>query len=180
MKFQGLIVGIPTEIMKGERRLAATPDTVKKMVVEGAKVLVEKGAGEGSYFHDEEYKAAGAEIAADVKDLFDKADVILKVKEPIFNETLKKHEVELMHKGQCLITFLHPAAPANHQMVKDMAAKGVISLTLDGIPRISRAQAMDALTSMSTVAGYKACLMAANRLPKFMPMVGTAVGMIKP
>jgi NAD(P) transhydrogenase subunit alpha len=86
----------------------------------------------------------------------------------------------LMKEGQVLVTFLHPAAPTNHQMVKDLAAKGVISLTLDGIPRISKAQGMDALTSMSTVAGYKAVLMAANRLPKFMPMVGTAVGMIKP
>ncbi|HAN87464.1 MAG: NAD(P) transhydrogenase subunit alpha [Bacillota bacterium] len=180
MKFQGLAIGIPKEIMKGERRVAAMPDTVKKMIAEGAKVLVEKGAGEGSYFHDEEYKSAGAEIVEKAQDLFARADIILKVKEPIFNEALKKHEVELMHEGQCLITFLHPAAPANHQMVKDMAAKGVISLTLDGIPRISRAQTMDALTSMSTVAGYKACLMAANRLPKFMPMVGTAVGMIKP
>ena len=104
------------------------------MIAEGAKVLVEKGAGEGSYFHDEEYKSAGAEIVEKAQDLFARADIILKVKEPIFNEALKKHEVELMHEGQCLITFLHPAAPANHQMVKDMAAKGVISLTLDGIP----------------------------------------------
>jgi NAD(P) transhydrogenase subunit alpha len=85
-----------------------------------------------------------------------------------------------MHAGQCIITFLHPAYPGNHKMIKDLAAKGILALTLDGIPRISRAQAMDALTSMSTVAGYKAVLMAANRLPKFMPMVGTAVGMIKP
>ncbi|MDN5366070.1 MAG: H+-translocating transhydrogenase subunit alpha, partial [Thermacetogenium sp.] len=77
-------------------------------------------------------------------------------------------------------TFIHPAAPPNHQMVKDLAAKGVVSLTLDGIPRISRAQSMDALTSMSTVAGYKGVLMAANRLAKFMPMTGTAVGMIQP
>ena len=86
----------------------------------------------------------------------------------------------MMHEGQVLITFLHPAAPANHEMIKNLAAKGVIGLTLDGIPRISRAQAMDALTSMSTVAGYKAVLMAANRLPKFMPMIGSAVGMIPP
>jgi len=180
MKFQGLVIGVPTEIMKGERRVAAMPDTVKKMTAEGAKVLVQKGAGEGSYFHDEEYSAAGAEIVDNVEDLFARADIILKVKEPIFNDAVGKHEVDMMHEGQCIITFLHPAAPANHQMVQDMAAKGVISLTLDGIPRISRAQTMDALTSMSTVAGYKACLMAANRLPKFMPMVGTAVGMIKP
>lgn len=86
----------------------------------------------------------------------------------------------MMHRGQTLVTFIHPAAPSNHQMVKDLAARGVTSLTLDGIPRISRAQSMDALTSMSTVAGYKGVLMAANRLGKFIPMIGTAVGMIKP
>lgn len=85
-----------------------------------------------------------------------------------------------MREGQILVTFLHPAAPANHGMVKKLAEKRVISLTLDGIPRISRAQAMDALTSMSTVAGYKSVLMAVNRLPKFVPMMGTAVGMIQP
>lgn len=180
MQFKGLLVGVPTEIMKAERRVAATPDTVRKMTAEGAKVMVQKGAGEGSYYHDDEYKSAGAEIIDKAEDLFARADIILKVKEPIFNEVAGKHEVDMMHEGQCIITFIHPATPANHQMVRDMAAKGVISLTLDGVPRISRAQAMDALTSMSTVAGYKALLMAANRLPKFMPMVGTAVGMIKP
>ena len=86
----------------------------------------------------------------------------------------------MMKKGQYLITFLHPASPSNHKMVSELAEKGVNSLTLDGMPRITRAQTMDALTSMSTVAGYKSVLMAANRLRKFMPMVGTAVGMIKP
>lgn len=180
MKFGGLIIGVPKEIMKGERRVSAMPDTVKKMVAEGAKVLVEKGAGEGSYFHDEDYAAAGAELVADVRDVFAKADIILKVKEPIFNETLGVHEVDMLRKGQTIITFLHPAYPGNHEMIKKLASRGVLAFTLDGIPRITRAQSMDALSSMSTVAGYKGLLMAANRLPKFMPMVGTAVGMIKP
>ncbi len=180
MKFRGLVIGVPREIMKGERRVAAMPDTVNKMVAEGATVLVEKGAGEGSYFHDDEYAAAGAKIVEDVREVFEKADIILKVKEPIFNEKLNVHEVDMLRKGQTIITFLHPAFPGNHEMIRKMAAKGVLAFTLDGIPRITRAQSMDALSSMSTVAGYKAVLMAANRLPKFMPMVGTAVGMIKP
>ena len=102
------------------------------------------------------------------------------MKEPLFNDKVNKHEAEMVRDGQYLITFLHPAAPVNHEMMKKLAATGVISITLDGIPRISRAQGMDALTSMSTVAGYKGVLMAANRLAKFMPMVGTAVGVIKP
>ncbi|MBQ3060065.1 MAG: NAD(P) transhydrogenase subunit alpha [Desulfovibrio sp.] len=180
MKFQGMTIGVPKEIMQGEDRVSSTPETVKKMVAEGATVLVEQGAGTGAFFDDAAYGEAGAQIVADVQDIFARADVILKVKEPLFNEKVGRHEAEMVRDGQYLITFLHPAAPVNHEMMKKLAATGVISLTLDGIPRISRAQSMDALTSMSTVAGYKAVLMAANRLPKFLPMVGTAVGVIKP
>ncbi|MGI6553610.1 MAG: NAD(P) transhydrogenase subunit alpha [Clostridia bacterium] len=179
-KFSGLTIGIPKEIMEGERRVAGTPETVKKFVASGAKVIVESGAGAGAFFSDEAYQEAGASIAADGEEVFAKADIIIKVKEPLFNPAKNKHEVKMMRPGQILVTFLHPAAPANHDMVKELAAQGVISLTLDGIPRISRAQSMDALTSMSTIAGYKGVLMAANRLSKFLPMVGTAVGMIQP
>jgi H+-translocating NAD(P) transhydrogenase subunit alpha len=175
-----MIIGIPKEIMKGERRVAATPETVKKLVIDGALVFVEKGAGEGSFFHDEAYVAAGATIKDDPKEVFSSSDVIFKVKEPQYNEKLGIHEVDLMHKGQYLITFIHPASPVNHEMVKALAKKGVIGLTLDSIPRISRAQSMDALSSMSTCAGYKGMLMAADDLSKFMPLIGTAVGMIKP
>ena len=180
MKFTGLTIGIPKEIMPGERRIAAVPETVAKMVAEGAKVLVEQGAGEGSFFADAMYSAAGAEIIQGAETIFAKADIILKVKEPQFNTTVGKHEAAMFRDGQYLITFLHPAAPVNQDMMKTLAASGCISLTLDGIPRISRAQNMDALTSMSTVAGYKSVLMAANSLAKFLPMVGTAVGVVKP
>ncbi len=175
-----MIIGIPKEIMKGENRVSATPDTVKKMVADGMTVLFESGAGEGAYYHDDAYAQAGAQVLSDVAGIFEKSEVILKVKEPLFNEEKGLHEIEMMHKGQYLITFIHPAAPSNHQMVKDMAAKGIIGITLDGIPRISRAQAMDALSSMSTCAGYKGMLIAAEDIGKFMPMIGTAVGVIKP
>jgi NAD(P) transhydrogenase subunit alpha len=166
--------------MQEERRVAAVPETVKKMVNDGAQVLVESDAGEGAFFKNEEYEAYGAKMISDVEKIYAEADVILKVKEPQFNENKNKHEVDMMQKGQYLIAFLHPAAPSNHNMVEKLAKKGIISLTLDGIPRISRAQSMDALTSMSTVAGYKSVILAANRLAVFMPMIGTAVGMIKP
>ena len=175
-----MIIGVPKEIMPGERRVAATPETVKAMKDMGLEVLVEKDAGEGAYFHDPEYIAAGAEIVADPSEIFDRADMILKVKEPQFNRNLNLQEVEMMNENQFLITFIHPAAPVNHQMVKNLAARGVISLTLDSIPRISRAQSIDALTSMSACAGYKGSLLAANHLPVFMPMMATAVGMIRP
>ena len=180
MKYKDLIIGIPCEIMNGESRVAAIPETVKKLVNDGARVLIETNAGLKSYFSNELYENVGAEITINVEDIYETSDLILKVKEPLFNKLLNKSEVEMMKKGQYLITFLHPASPSNHKMVSELAEKGVNSLTLDGMPRITRAQTMDALTSMSTVAGYKSVLMAANRLRKFMPMVGTAVGMIKP
>ncbi|WP_287828575.1 NAD(P) transhydrogenase subunit alpha [Bacteroides sp.] len=175
-----MIIGIPKEIMPGEARVAASPETVKKFVADGAQVLVEKTAGDGSFYHDEDYKAAGAELIATAEEVYKRAELILKVKEPLFNEEYKKHEVDLMHEGQYLITFIHPASPVNHEMVKMLAKQGVISLTLDGVPRISRAQNMDALTSMSTCAGYKGILMASNYLSKFMPQMFTAVGAIQP
>jgi len=179
MKYAGLTIGVPKEILAGERRVSATPETVGQFVKGGAKVLVEKGAGLGAFFSDEAYQEAGA-VLCSVKEVFAGSDLILKVKEPQFNDELGVHEVDLMREGQVLITFLHPASPVNHKMIQDLAKKGVTSLTLDSIPRISRAQSMDALTSMSTVAGYKGLLMAANRIPKFLPLMGTAVGMIQP
>ncbi|NLD35171.1 MAG: NAD(P) transhydrogenase subunit alpha [Clostridiales bacterium] len=175
-----MIIGIPKEIMHSENRVSATPDTCAKLIADGHRVLVEKDAGLGAYFHDDAYEAAGAVLVDDVRELYREAELVLKVKEPLFNEKLGVHEVDLMHAGQYLITFIHPASPVNHEMVKNMAKKGVIALTLDGVPRISRAQNMDALTSMSTCAGYKGILIAANLLPSFIPQIFSAVGMIKP
>jgi len=166
--------------MEGELRVSAIPETVKKFIDMNCTVLVEKDAGKGSHYSNGEYAAAGAEIVDDCAEIFQRADLILKVKEPQFNKVKNLHEVEMMKKGQYLLTFLHPAAPANRKMVQDLADKGVISITLDAIPRISRAQSMDALTSMSTCAGYKGMLMAANSIAKFMPLIGSAVGMVKP
>ncbi len=175
-----MIIGIPKEIMQGEARVAATPETVEKFKKAGLTVLVESGAGEKSHYYDTQYEEKGAELIYDPEELYMRADLILKVKEPLFNEQKRKHEVDMMHEGQHLITFIHPASPVNHDMVRKLANAGVTSLTLDGIPRISRAQNMDALTSMSTCAGYKGIIMAANDLTFFMPQMFTAVGMLKP
>ena len=175
-----MVIGIPKEIMHGEGRVSAIPETVSLLKAEGFEVLVENTAGEGALFSDAEYAEAGATMIADCEELYAKSDIILKVKEPQYNEVKGKHEVDMMHEGQYLITFIHPASPVNHEMVKNMAAKGVISLTLDGVPRISRAQKMDALSSMSTCAGYKGILMAANDLKKFIPPIFCAVGQVKP
>jgi len=175
-----MIIGVPREIMHDEARVAASPEAVAKYVADGFTVLFEKGAGEGAFYHDEEYKKAGAELIDGPKEIYDRSDIIIKVKEPLFNEQLGVHEIDMMHKGQYIITFIHPASPVNHDMVRKMAAQGVIGLTLDGVPRISRAQNLDALTSMSTCAGYKGILMAANDLTSFMPQMFTAVGKIDP
>jgi NAD(P) transhydrogenase subunit alpha len=175
-----MIIGVPKEIMQGENRVAAIPETVKKMVEKGFSVLFEKGAGMGSHYMDEAYEEAGAELVQDAEEVFARANVILKVKEPLFNTEKNRHELDMMHEGQYLITFLHPASPANHEMVKHMAARGIIGLTLDGVPRISRAQTMDALSSMSACAGYKGMIMGINDISKFVPFVTSAVGRLKP
>lgn len=175
-----MIIAIPKEIMSEEKRVAATPDTVEKLIKLKFKVTVETKAGEGIYCSDEDYKKAGAEIVSDVEELFGKADIVLKVKEPKFNEKTGKHEIEMMKSNCILVTFLHPATPSNHKTVKMLRDKGITSFTMDGIPRTPNAQKMDALTSMSTVTGYKSVLLAANQLAKFIPMITTAVGSVKP
>ena len=175
-----MIIGIPKEILTGEKRVSATPQTVKKMIQDGHQVIVEKGAGVNSFYLDNAYIEAGAKIIDDVGVLYQQAEVILKVKEPQFNDYVSKCEIEMMRGDAILITFLHPANHSNHEMVKKLMNKGITSLTLDGVPRISRAQSMDALSSMSTCAGYKGMLIAANNVAKFMPMIGSAVGMIRP
>lgn len=175
-----MLIAIPKEILSEEKRVAATPETVKKYIELGFSVAVEAGAGECVLIMDEDYRNAGATVASDVEKIFAEADVVLKVKQPVFNEQKQKHEVEMLRRHSILITFLHPAAPASHQMVRDLQQKNITALTMDGIPRISRAQRMDALSSMSAVTGYKSVIMAASKLPKFIPMIGTAIGTIKP
>lgn len=175
-----MIIGIPKEIMKNENRVAALPETVEKFKKLGFDVMVETTAGEGAFASDDAYLALGATIAGDAAQVFDSADIILKVKEPLFSEAYGTHEIDMLREGQILITFLHPAAPSNHADVKKMMDKKVTAFTMDGIPRISRAQRMDPLTSMSAITGYKAIVMAAARFPKFIPMIGTSIGMIKP
>ncbi len=170
---------IPREIMAEEGRVAAFPESVAHYVRMGFDVAVEAGAGHAAQQSDEAYAAAGARIVADAASLFGDADVVLKVKQPILNPTLGRHEVELMREGAVLITFLHPAAPSNHGLVRMLRDRNITAFTMDGIPREeSHAQKMDALTSMSTVTGYKSVVIAADHFPKFIPMIGTSIGTI--
>lgn len=180
MSAEPVILGIPKELTPGERRVAAIPTTCEKYRALGMDVLVETCAGEGAFFHDDDYRAAGAEIIDDVETLFARANVVLKVKEPQFNQNKGKHEVDMMRGDATLICFLHPASPLNHDLVCKLRDRSIASLTMDCIPRITRAQKMDALTAMSTVAGYKAVIMAADRFSRFIPMTMTAIGTIPP
>ncbi|MBF0210641.1 MAG: NAD(P) transhydrogenase subunit alpha [Desulfamplus sp.] len=175
-----MLIGIPKEILPEENRVAATPETVKKFIALGFEVAVQSSAGQGVLISDDEYKNAGAKIISDPEKLFAESDLILKVKQPEFNQSVGKHEAEMVREGGMIITFLHPASPDNHAMIKRLRDRNITSFTMDGIPRISRAQRMDALSSMSTVTGYKSVIMAANKMQTFIPMIGTAIGTIKP
>jgi H+-translocating NAD(P) transhydrogenase subunit alpha len=175
-----MIIGVPAEILHDEWRVAVTPETVRELVSLGYNVTVEKGAGTGVFVSDEAYAQAGARIEADPSVVFGAADMVLKVKQPCFNEQLGRHEAELLRPGSVLVAFLHPASPGGRQMVPILRDRRITAFTMDGIPRISTAQAMDALTSMSTITGYKSVIHAAAKLPIFVPLVGTAIGVIQP
>ena len=180
MQYEGITVGVPKEIMQGEKRGAIVPESVRSLVGNGARVLVEAGTGDGALWDDRDYAEAGAEVLPGPLDVYSSANVFLKVKEPLFNEELGRHEADMLPEGSTLVCFLHPANPSNHETIGLLAERGIRSFTLDGVPRISRAQKMDALTAMSTAAGYKAVLLAADYLPRFIPMMPTAFGVIKP
>ncbi|MEE8326283.1 MAG: Re/Si-specific NAD(P)(+) transhydrogenase subunit alpha [candidate division NC10 bacterium] len=171
-------VGVPKEIVVGENRVAVVPDAVGLLRKAGPQILFESGAGEGAFFPDRAYEAAGATIVSDPVALFTEADVVLKVQTPVLNPVLGKHEVELMREGTVLISFLQPHS--HPDLVNRLVERKITSFSMDLIPRIARAQKMDALSSQSTVAGYKAVLAAASSLGKFFPMLVTAAGTIPP
>ncbi len=175
-----MVIGIPKEILEEERRVAALPETVARYIAMGFTVLVESSAGRGVFRSDEEYARAGAQIVPDAPTLYQRADVILKVKQPCLNQSVGLHEARMLREESILVTFLHPAAPTSHETVRMLRDRRITSFTMDGIPRISRAQTMDALTSMSTITGYRAMLIAASHFPRFVPMIGTAIGTIQP
>src|SRR3954464_2423146 len=161
-------IGVPKETMPGETRVGLVPETVGRLVKANNTVAVERGAGVASAFTDEAYEKAGAQL---VDDAFD-AELVVKVQRPS-DEELRK-----LRSGTTLIALLSPLM--NHDLVRALASQGVTALSMDAIPRITRAQPMDVLSSQATVAGYKAVLLAAAQLPKFFPMLTTAAGTIAP
>ncbi|HEV2847255.1 MAG TPA: Re/Si-specific NAD(P)(+) transhydrogenase subunit alpha [Thermoanaerobaculia bacterium] len=171
-------VFIPRERRPGETRVAGTPETVRRMVKLGLEVVVERGAGLASLFRDADYEAAGARLVDDPAESWETADVVVKVTPPEHYDGLPGHEAEGLKPGAVLIGFLSPHKSLD--MVRILAAGNVTSFALELVPRVTRAQTMDALSSQASIAGYKAVLLAAWRLPKYFPLLMTAAGTIKP
>ncbi len=170
-------IAVAKEIEVGERRVALIPDTVSRLVKQGLEVWVEAGAGEQAFFSDAAYEAAGATVIADTAHLWGNADVLLKVSPPRERGD-GQHEADLLRDGAMLIGFLDPLGTPT--LAKRLADRRVTAFSIELIPRTSRAQSMDALSSQAGVAGYKATLIAAAALPKFFPMLTTAAGTIAP
>jgi NAD(P) transhydrogenase subunit alpha len=171
-------IAIPKERRAHERRVAATPDTVKKYVSLGFNVAIESGAGIASRFPDDAYAAAGADVIADPSAVLSDADVVLKVQRPLLEGEGDINELALMKKGAVLISVLSPYnAP---ESVKAYADAGITAFAMEFVPRITRAQSMDVLSSQSNLAGYRAVLDAAHEYDRAMPMMMTAAGTVAP
>ena len=166
------IIGIPTEIYPNEARVAATPDTVKKLQKLGFDIVVQSGAGEAANFTDEAYQKAGCRIIPDAHSLWEQANIILKVRAP------QGEEVEDLPEGKTIISFIWPAQ--NEELLNKLAARHTTAIAMDAIPRISRAQKMDALSSMANIAGYRAVIEAANNFGRFFTGQITAAGKVPP
>jgi len=165
-----LQIGVPAETAAGERRVALVPDVVKRLTQQGMSVRVERGAGAGAFVTDAEYEAAGAQIVT--REEAWASDLVVHVQPP------SEAEIALLRSGSVYIGFLNPLD--HPEVVEKLARQGVTALAMELVPRISRAQKMDALSAMAAVAGYKAVLIAANLLPKFFPLLTTAAGTVRP
>jgi NAD(P) transhydrogenase subunit alpha len=165
-------IGVAKEIEYRERRVALIPDAIAKLSKQGLEIWVESGLGEQAYFADSAYEEAGAQVISDKEKLWKEVDVLLKVGSPV------EEELALLTPGKVLISFLNPLGQP--EMMQKLAEAQVTALSMELIPRTSRAQSMDALSSQAGVAGYKAVLIAAAALPKFFPMLTTAAGTIRP
>ena len=174
--YSALTVGVPLEIFPGERRVAITPQNVALLLKKGvSRVLIERGAGEGAQLHDHAYEKAGATIVG--RDaIWSQSDIVLKVRSPQSEGPF--NEIQALRKGSTIISFIYPLQ--NKPLVEALAARGVTSFAMDRVPRISRAQVFDALSSMANIAGYKAVLEASNHFGRFLTGQVTAAGKIPP
>ena len=171
-------IGVPRETIPGEKRVAVTPEVASKLAKGGFEVTVETGAGQAAGFSDNEYKSAGAAVAPTAAAALGDADAVLKVRRPVLDPATGTHEIELLKPNALLIGLLDPRG--DQDGLRTIAQRGVTAASMELVPRITRAQMMDALSSQSTVAGYKAVLLAANSVGRFFPLLMTAAGTIRP
>jgi NAD(P) transhydrogenase subunit alpha len=170
-------IGVPKETRAGERRVAATPESIGRMKKLGFAVVIEHDAGAGASFYDEDYQSAGAVVVDDVRDVWS-ADIVLKVQPPDHHPSLGVHEADLLRPGATLISFLWPGK--NRELVDRIAARKASAIAIDQVPRITRAQKMDALSSMANIAGYRAVIEAASFYGRFFTGQMTAAGRVPP
>lgn len=173
-----MIIAIPKEVIKGENRVSIVPDMTSKLIKKGFVIHVEKGAGFNAGFTDDQYEAAGAKLFDKVEDLYNSADIILKVQRPVEHPELNKSELDLYKEGQLLITFMYSLHYSD--VAQKCAEKKINVISMDAIPRTTLAQKMDALSSQANIAGYKSVIMTADALGKIFPLMMTAAGTIQP
>jgi len=173
-----MIVGVPREIFPGERRVALVPGVVPNLAKAGLEVVVEAGAGLEAGYSEAEYESKGAKIVSSRADVFSQADIVVQVLCHGSNDRTGRDDLALMRRGETLIGFMRPLGDV--RSLEEVAATGVTSFSVELMPRITRAQNMDALSSMATIGGYKAVLIAADTLPRMFPMLTTAAGTITP
>ncbi|MFL5636347.1 MAG: Re/Si-specific NAD(P)(+) transhydrogenase subunit alpha [Gemmatimonadaceae bacterium] len=173
-----MLIGVPREIASGERRVALVPEVVPQLTRAGHRVVIERDAGLRAGFTDDLYRSAGCDIVDSFEVIYSTAQMILKVQRPGRDESTGEAELDMLKAGTVLIGLLQPASdPA---LFQQLAERDIIACSMELVPRTTRAQMMDALSSQSTVAGYKAVLLAANALQKFFPMLMTAAGTVRP
>lgn len=173
-----MIIAIPKEIFPGENRVACVPDVASKYIKQGFKVQVENDAGLKAGFTNQDYEKAGAKVVEGVKELYESADLVLKVQRPVDHTKEGKNEIDLIKSGTILITFLYPLY--HSKLAQECAEKGINVLSMDMIPRTTIAQKMDALSSQANISGYKSVIMCADALGKIFPLMMTAAGTISP
>ena len=173
-----MIIGVPKESFPGEQRVALVPAVLPSLVKAGCEVLVETGAGEGAFYPDAAYVEKGTRIVTTRAEVFASADTVFQVLAHGANDRTGRADLPLLRRGQVLIGFLRPLA--SPETVREIAATGAVAFAVEFMPRITRAQSMDALSSMATASGYKAVLHAANILPRMFPMLMTAAGTVNP
>src|SRR5271163_2511277 len=173
-----MIVGVPRESYPGERRVALVPGVIANLAKAGLEVVIEAGAGVEAGYPDAQYADKGAKVLASRGDVFSTADIIVQVLCYGSNDRTGRADLPLFRRGQTVIGFLRPLGDVH--TLEEIAATGVSSFSVELMPRITRAQSMDALSSMATICGYKAVLVAADKLPRIFPMLTTAAGTVTP